>query len=200
MDIKSDSKRLIEAFDHMVENVSQTIHEAEEALQPTIDEMVLNAQSLAHDLHQLSQEEAERLGKALKRDIHSANKILNQQGKELKDWLSFDLTLIEDKFIDLIARAADKTWLDFRSFEYENKVKDILVTEDQKNHFTSGHLAIVVTDTTKGSQFEIVAVQIAQKIAERDEQSVILLNDRDASAAPKDDLYAAYQIPDDLTW
>ena len=57
MDIKSDSKRLIKAFDHMVENVSQTIHEAEEALQPTIDEMVLNAQSLAHDLHQLSQEE-----------------------------------------------------------------------------------------------------------------------------------------------
>ena len=86
------------------------------------------------------------------------------------------------------------------SFEYENKVKNILVTEDQKNHLTSGHLAIVVTDTAKGSQFEIVAVQVAQKIAERDEQSVILLNDRDASAAPKDDLYAAYQIPDDLTW
>jgi uncharacterized protein YaiL (DUF2058 family) len=86
------------------------------------------------------------------------------------------------------------------SFEYENKVKNILVTEDQKNHLTSGHLAIVVTGITKGSQFEIVAAQVAQKIAERDEQSVILLNGRDASATLEDDLYAAYQIPDDLTW
>ncbi len=128
MDIKSDSKKLIKAFDHMVDNVSQTIHEAEEALQPTIDEMVHNAQSLAHDIHQLSQEEAERLGKALKRDIKSANKTLNQQGKELKDWLSFDLTLVEDKFLDLVARAADKTWLDFRSFEDENKQAEIYRT------------------------------------------------------------------------
>lgn len=86
------------------------------------------------------------------------------------------------------------------SFEYENTVKNILVTEDQKNHLTSGHLAIVVTGTTRGSQFEIVAVQVAQKIAERDEQSVVLLNDRDATVALKDDPYAAYQIPDDLTW
>ena len=128
MDIKSDSKKLIKAFDHMVDNVSQTIHEAEEALKPTIDEMVLNAQSLAHDIHQLSQEETERLGKALMRDIKSANKTLNQQGKELKDWLSFDLTLVEDKFIDLIARAADKTWLDFRSFENENKQGEVYRT------------------------------------------------------------------------
>jgi len=128
MDIKSDNKKLIKAFDHMIDNVSQTIHEAEEALKPTIDEMVLNAQSLAHDIHQLSQEEAERLGKALKRDIKSANKTLNQQGKELKDWLSFDLTLVEDKFIELVARAADKTWLDFRSFEAENKQAEVYRT------------------------------------------------------------------------
>jgi hypothetical protein len=128
MDIKSDSEKLIEAFDHMVENVSQAMHEAEEALAPTIDEMIQSAQILASDIHKLSHEESERLGKALKRDIESANKTLNQQKKELKDWLSFDLTLVEDKFIELIARAADKTWLDFRSFENENKQSEIYHT------------------------------------------------------------------------
>jgi len=86
------------------------------------------------------------------------------------------------------------------SFEYENKVKNILVTEEQKNHLTSGHLAIVATGKTKASPFEIVAIQVAQKIAERDAQSVILLNDRGATAPLEDDPYAAYQIPDDLTW
>jgi hypothetical protein len=79
MDIKSDSEKLIEAFDHMVENVSQAMHEAEEALAPTIDEMIQSAQILASDIHKLSHEESERLGKALKRDIESANKTLNQQ-------------------------------------------------------------------------------------------------------------------------
>lgn len=105
----------------MVETVGQAMHDAEEALAPTIDEMIQSAQILAGDIHKLTEEESERLGKALKRDIHKANKALNQQKKELKDWLSFDLTLVEDKFVDLIARAADKTWLDFRSFENESR-------------------------------------------------------------------------------
>ena len=119
MDIK-DRDKLIEAFDHMVDHVSDAIHNAEEALAPTVDEMVHNAQQLARELFVLSQEEAESLGATLKRDMHKANKTLNQQRKELKDWLSFDLILVEDRFIDMIARSADKAWLDFRAFENED--------------------------------------------------------------------------------
>jgi len=124
MDIKSDREKLVKAFDHMVENVSHSIHVADEAVSPTIDEMVHNAQRITADLFKLTKKESDRLGKALKRDIKSANKTINQQGKELKDWLSFDLTLVEDKFVELIARAADKTWLDFRSFEDEERQAD----------------------------------------------------------------------------
>ena len=116
----NDKDKLVAAFEHMVENVSDAIHDAEEALAPTVDEMVHNAQQLARELFTLTQEEAESLGATLKRDMHKANKALNQQRKELKDWLSFDLTLVEDRFIDMIARAADKVWLDFRAFENED--------------------------------------------------------------------------------
>lgn len=115
-----DPEKLVAAFDHMVENVSEAIHEAEEAIGPTVDEMVHNAQVLARELFALTQEEAESLGETLKRDMHKANTTLNQQGKELKDWLSFDLTLVEDRFIEMIGRAADKSWLDFRAFEHED--------------------------------------------------------------------------------
>jgi hypothetical protein len=128
MDIKNDSEKLIKAFDHMVENVSKAMHETEEALAPSIDEMIQSAQILASDIHKLSQEESEKLGEALKRDIQKANKALNQQKKELKDWLSFDLTLVEDKFIELISRAADKSWLDFRDFENQSKQAEIYRT------------------------------------------------------------------------
>ena len=118
MEIK-DREKLVEAFDHMVENVSEALHDAEEALAPTIDEMVHNAQQIARDVYALTQEEAESLGETLRRDMHKANETLNEQGKELREWLSFDLSLIEDRFIDMIATAADKTWLDFRAFERE---------------------------------------------------------------------------------
>jgi len=116
----NDREKLVAAFEHMVENVSESMHQAEEALAPTIDEMVHNAQHLAREVFTLTQEEAESLGATLKRDIHKANKAMNQQSKELKDWLSFDLTLVEDRFIDMIAHAADKAWLDFRAFENED--------------------------------------------------------------------------------
>ena len=118
--VSNDKDKLVAAFEHMVDQVSDAIHDAEEALAPTVDEMVHNAQQLARELFALTQEEAENLGATLKRDMHKANKTLNQQGKELKDWLSFDLTLIEDRFVDMIARAADKAWLDFRAFETED--------------------------------------------------------------------------------
>lgn len=120
MEIK-DREKLVAAFDHMVEQVGQAIHDAEEAVAPTVDEMVHNAQQLARELYALTQEEAETLGNTLRRDIDKANRTLNQQRKEIKDWLSFDLTLAEDRFIDLIARAADKTWLDFREFENQDQ-------------------------------------------------------------------------------
>ncbi len=120
MNFKVDTEKLTKAFDHMVEQVNQSIHKAEETLGPNLEEMVNNAQKMARELYALSQEESDALAKALKRDLHKANKTLNQQRKELKDWLSFDLTLVGDHFIDLITRAADKTWLDFHAFEYED--------------------------------------------------------------------------------
>ncbi len=119
MDIK-DREKLVAAYEHMVDNVGKALHEAEETLAPTVDEIVHNAQQLARDLYALSQEEAEMLGNTLRRDMHKADKILNRQRKELKDWWSFDLALVEDKFAEMIARAADKTWLDFRAFANED--------------------------------------------------------------------------------
>jgi hypothetical protein len=119
MDIKQRDK-LVAAYDHMVENVSSAIHDAEEAIAPTVDEMIHNAQLLARDLYALSQEEAESLADTLRRDMHKADEALNRQSKELKDWWSFDLALVEDKFTEMIARAADKTWLDLQAFRSED--------------------------------------------------------------------------------
>ena len=69
-----DREKLVAAFEHMVENVSESMHQAEEALAPTVDEMVHNAQQLAREIYNLTQEEAESLGGTLKRDMQKANR------------------------------------------------------------------------------------------------------------------------------
>lgn len=128
MKIKTDQEKLIKAFNHMIENVNLAVHNTEELLAPAIDEMVHNSKSLAEEMHELSQEEAAFLSEAVKLEIENAQEALGEQKKELKDWLGFDLLLVEQKFLDLLDQTADKSWLNFKAFEvearkYKNKSK-----------------------------------------------------------------------------
>ena len=45
-----------------------------------------------------------------------------------------------------------------------------------------------------------VATAKAQKIAQRDPQVVVVLNQYEPTPVDEDDPYADYQIPDDLMW
>jgi hypothetical protein len=86
------------------------------------------------------------------------------------------------------------------SFVFENKVKNIVVTEDLKNQLTQGRLAIVTLLTNMDRKFEIVPAPVAEKIAQRDAECVVQLNEKVNAEENEDDPYADYQIPDDLTW
>ena len=86
------------------------------------------------------------------------------------------------------------------SFVYKNKVMKILVTDEIKQQLSQGRLAIVRLVLKSERLFEIVPAAIAEKIAQRDENSVVQLNKNVDRVENEDDPYADYQIPDDLTW
>ena len=87
------------------------------------------------------------------------------------------------------------------SFVYRKKIKKLYIGETEKNGLASGRLAIVTTVINhEGRRFELVPMEVARKIAERDPETVIELNQQDSSASAEDDPYADYKIPDDLTW
>ncbi len=87
------------------------------------------------------------------------------------------------------------------SFVYRNKVKKIYIGETEKNLLARGRLAIAtIVLNNEGRRFELIPIEVANKIAERDPESVIELNIQDDSASTGDDPYADYKIPDDLTW
>ncbi|MCP4331562.1 MAG: DUF2058 domain-containing protein [Gammaproteobacteria bacterium] len=87
------------------------------------------------------------------------------------------------------------------SFVYRKKIKKMFIGETEKNLLTGGRLAIVTTViNNEGRRFELVPMEVARKIAERDAETVIELNDEDTTTSTDDDPYADYKIPDDLTW
>ncbi|MDB2330999.1 DUF2058 domain-containing protein [Alteromonas sp.] len=87
------------------------------------------------------------------------------------------------------------------NFTHNNVVKRMYVSNDMHKQVTKGRLTVVLLDDA----YELVPTPVAEKIAQRDEQSIIYRADLDTSGSDgkeqdQDDWYADYDIPDDLTW
>ncbi|MEQ1545477.1 DUF2058 domain-containing protein [Methyloglobulus sp.] len=77
-----------------------------------------------------------------------------------------------------------------------NKVKVLYVSKTVREQLTRGHLAIV----RLGKQYEIVSAEVVAKIKLRDGAGIIVFNESMPLAENQEDLYADYQVPDDLMW
>lgn len=85
------------------------------------------------------------------------------------------------------------------NFVVDNKVKRLYITEDMQNKLSRGLLAIAVLD----EDFRIIPVPVAQKIAERIPEIIVLQNTKETVAETKEkeeNWYSDYEIPDDLMW
>lgn len=83
------------------------------------------------------------------------------------------------------------------NFTVDNKVKSVFVTEEQRKALAMGRLGIVTIEQS----YAVVPAGVAQKIMERNNETVVSLVTGDVSEDdPEDDQYAEYVIPDDLTW
>ncbi len=83
------------------------------------------------------------------------------------------------------------------NFVVNNKVKKIYVTEEMQSKLSLGLLAIAVQEDS----YKIIPVPVAQKIAERMPEVIVLQNQNQSALSEEDeDWYADYEIPDDLMW
>jgi len=100
-------------------------------------------------------------------------------------------------------------------FTDNNKVKKILVKQAVYDEIVRGRLCVV----RSGEGYELIPKPVAEKISERDSESVVVSNvsnvsnksskkskqDQDTSDVQQgvqsdDDYYAQFEIPDDLNW
>ena len=76
------------------------------------------------------------------------------------------------------------------------KIKKLFVTEPLQTQLIKGQLAIAKL----GDSYDLVPAVVADKIRQRNEAIIVLLNTAAQTDADEDDPYADYQIPDDLMW
>lgn len=86
------------------------------------------------------------------------------------------------------------------NFTDDGKIKRMYVTNALHKGVLTGKLAVVAF----GEEYELVPIQVADKIAQRSDKTVVYIapaeDAQQVTDADQDDWYADFDIPDDLTW
>jgi uncharacterized protein YaiL (DUF2058 family) len=82
------------------------------------------------------------------------------------------------------------------NFTHGKLIKKIRVSKTVQEQIVRGVLAVVQL----GEGYELVPRIVADKIAQRDENAVVVANTKSAQQVDEDDPYKDYVIPDDLMW
>lgn len=136
-------------------------------------------------------DEAALLANQAKAKQREKDRLLNEKRNEdaQKKQIAAQIT----QLIDLNKLPKDDDGEAF-NFTDDNLVKAIYVAEDIRERLVKG--SAVLAKLSKS--YEVVPVAVAEKIAQRDKQRVIYLDD--VVLETVDDAYADYAIPDDLMW
>jgi uncharacterized protein YaiL (DUF2058 family) len=81
-------------------------------------------------------------------------------------------------------------------FTDDGKIKKIYVTHRLQNELIKGLIAIAKLN----GEYALLPAKVAEKINQREQDSIVLLNSSEEIKIDVDDPYADYQIPDDLMW
>lgn len=127
------------------------------------------------------------------------DKQLSEQQKQAalsKEYKAQIKQLIEMNKID-IARGN----IDF-NFTDNNLIKKIVVDKPVQAQLISGRLAIarLIVDGSGESAYAIIPASVADKIAQRDANSIVVNNALSQEAQDEEDPYADFKVPDDLMW
>jgi len=107
-----DSKLTV-AYNLMLERARVIMAKAGKGAAHGIDE----AMEKASELGELSREEAAEVAGYVRRDLHDAAEFINDSGSELRDWLRFDMEVVERSVAEMFAQMVDHTKLELDKLE-----------------------------------------------------------------------------------
>ncbi|EPL3701935.1 DUF2058 domain-containing protein [Morganella morganii] len=127
------------------------------------------------------------------------DKQLSEQQKQAV--LSREYKAQVKQLIEMNRIIISKGSIDF-NFTDNNVIKSITVDKTTQSQLISGRLAIarLSTENSSVSEYAIIPAVVADKIIQRDAESIVLNNALAQDEADEDDPYADFKIPDDLMW
>ncbi|HDU8493655.1 DUF2058 domain-containing protein [Morganella morganii] len=127
------------------------------------------------------------------------DKQLSEQQKQAV--LSREYKAQVKQLIEMNRIIISKGSIDF-NFTDNNVIKSIAVDKTTQSQLISGRLAIarLSTENSNVSEYAIIPAVVADKITQRDAESIVLNNALAQDEADEDDPYADFKIPDDLMW
>ncbi|MBK0122200.1 DUF2058 domain-containing protein [Pantoea sp. S61] len=105
------------------------------------------------------------------------------------------------QLIEMNAITVAKGTIDF-NFTDNNLIKKISVDKTTQTQLINGRLAIarLAADSSGESKYAIIPASVADKIAQRDADSIVLNSALSQEEQDEDDPYADFKVPDDLMW
>lgn len=133
--------------------------------------------------------------KKLREEKVQRDKALNAQRQEEAQKKALQAQVKQLIFENTIEREASGELA--YNFTDGKKIKKLYMANDMQSELAKGRLAIAKW----GDDYRVIPRGVAEKIRERDEKYVLVLNDKASQDNDGDeDPYADYQIPDDLMW
>ncbi len=116
------------AYETMLERSATEFHKLEKKTGPALHSFIDAAKKKAVDLQELTVEEADNLADYLKRDLSDAAFYISEQGRELKDWLGFEDSLLAAELKDVFLQAANPTTVEMNELKLELAVNSLYKT------------------------------------------------------------------------
>jgi hypothetical protein len=99
------AEKLTEAYDRMLERTRETMDKADKGLHEAVE----TAMERATELGELTREEADLVSIYVMRDLEDAAEFIGKSGNELRDWLRFDIEVVEDALLQIFSQMVDHT-------------------------------------------------------------------------------------------
>jgi hypothetical protein len=111
---------LSKAYENLYERVAQGWHELTDKSGPKLLHLIDDAKHKAVELDELTEEDATKLGDWLKRDLDDAITHMAETDDKFSDWLGFEVTLLENMFLQKLLDTADKTTVELMQFKEQS--------------------------------------------------------------------------------
>jgi uncharacterized protein YaiL (DUF2058 family) len=127
------------------------------------------------------------------------DKLLSEQQKQAV--LSKEYKAQVKQLIEMNRLTLTKGSIDF-NFTDNNLIKKIAVDKPTQTQLINGRLAIarLAVDSSGKVDYAIIPAIVADKIAQRDADSIVLNSAVSQEVQDEDDPYADFKVPDDLMW